>query len=228
MQRSASSRTLRTAAAFFTAAGVVLAIIVAGVVLREVIAPPANTWSAWTRGAILIISVLAIIFCVLGGLLSFYLHRALRDSVRAFLSPADREQIAAAIRDAEHKTSGEIVVHLAHRAHHMPTVDARKAFEKIGMARTRERNGVLFFVSVGDRKLAVVGDRGIHDHVKQDFWNDVIRHVEARFAEGSFGAGLTEGIAMVGTELAKYFPRRADDTNELPDAMTEDRDPKPR
>jgi len=41
----------------------------------------------------------------------------------------------------------------------MPTIDARKAFEKIGMTRTRERNGVLFFVAVRDRKLAVIDAR---------------------------------------------------------------------
>jgi len=228
MATPVASRSLRTAAAFFTAAGVVLAIVVAGVVMREIVSPPAHTWSAWTRGAILAISLLAILFCLVGGLLSYWVHRAHRDSVRAFLSAVDRERVASAIRDAEGKTSGEIVVHLAHRAHHMPTVDARKAFERIGMARTRERNGVLFFVSVADRKLAVIGDRGIHDHVKQDFWNDLIRQVEARFAEARFGDGLAEGITAVGTELAKYFPRRADDVNELPDAMSEDRDPKRR
>jgi uncharacterized membrane protein len=229
MERSSSSwRALRASAAFFTAAGVVLAILVAGVILREIVAPPAQTWSAWTRGAIFAISGLAILFCVIGGLLSYRLHRACHESVRAFFSQSDRDQVTTAIRAAEGKTSGEIVVHLAHRAHHMPTVDARKAFEKIGMARTKERNGVLFFVSVGDCKLAVIGDRGIHDRVKPEFWNEVIRHVETRFSESRFGEGLADGIAMVGSELARHFPRRADDVNELPDAPSEDRDDRSR
>jgi uncharacterized membrane protein len=88
------------------------------------------------------------------------------------------------------------------------------------MMRTRERNGVLFFVSVRDKKLAVIGDKGIHDHVAQDFWADVIKQVEMRFAEGSFGEGLAEGIGKVGSELARHFPRRADDVNELPDKVS--------
>lgn len=217
---TASTRAVRGVSAFFAAAGVVLAIVVAGVVLREIVAPPSQTWSAWTRGAVLATSLIAIGFCLIGGILSFQLHRTCRDSVRSFLTREDRERIAGAIRDAEAKTSGEIVVHLADRAHHMPTVDARKAFEKIGMTKTRERNGVLFFVSVRDRKLAVIGDRGIHERVSQDFWADVIKHVEARFAEARYGDGLAEGIGMAATELARHFPRRANDVNELPDAMT--------
>lgn len=220
MNHAESSRVMRAVAAFLTAAGVVLAIVVAGVVLREFVAPPAQTWSAWTRGAILVSCLLAIAFCVVGGLLSHRVHRTQRDSVRTFLTREERERVASAVRDAEAKTSGEIVVHLAERAHHMPTVDARKAFEKIGMTRTRERNGVLFFVSVRDRKLAVIGDKGINDYVGQDFWGDVIKQVETRFAEGRFGEGLAEGIGKVGSELARHFPRRADDVNELPDKVS--------
>lgn len=220
VNQPASSRTLRTVSAFLTAAGVVLAIVVAGIVMRELIAPPSQTWSAWTRGAIFATSVVAVTFCILGGLLSYHVHRSRRDSVRTFLTRDDKQRITSAIRDAEAKTSGEIVVHLAERSQNMPTVDARKAFEKIGMARTRERNGVLFFVSTQDRKLAVIGDKGIHEHVAQDFWADVMEHVETRFGEGRFGEGLAEGIAMAGAELATHFPRRTDDANELPDAVS--------
>lgn len=219
-QSKASSRTLRAVSAFLTAAGVVLAIVVAGVVVRELIAPPSYTWSAWTRGAIFVTSVIAITFCILGGLLSYHVHRSRRDSVRTFLTRSEREGVTHAIRDAEAKTSGEVVVHLAERAHDAPTVDARKAFEKSGLAKTRERNGVLFFVSTRDHKLAVIGDKGIHDHVAPEFWADVVKHVEARFGEGRFGDGLAEGIAMAGAELARYFPRRADDVNELPDTVS--------
>lgn len=215
---------MRAVSAFLTSAGVVLAILVAAVVLREFVAPPEHTWSAWTRGAILAMSLLAIAFCALGGLLSYRVHRNQRDSVRTFLTRAEREQVAAAVRDAEGKTSAEVVVHLAERTQHMPTVEARKAFERIGMTRTRERNGVLFFVSVRDHKLAVIGDKGIHERVTQDFWNGVIQLVETRFGEGRFGDGLAEGIAAVAAELARHFPRRADDVNELPDAMSDDDD----
>ena len=218
MAHSASYRTLRAVAAFFGAAGCVLALLVAGIVLREIIAPPEQTWSAWTRGAIIATSLVAIGFCVVGALLSYRLHCAHHEAVRTFLSAADRERITGAIRDAEAKTSGEIVVHMVDKSQHMPTIDARKAFEKIGMTRTRERNGVLFFVAIRDRKLAVIGDKGIHQHVPADFWPDVVKTVETYFADARFADGLTEGISKVGHELARHFPRRSDDVNELPDS----------
>ncbi len=218
MAHSASYRTLRTVAAFLTAAGCVLALLVAGIVLREIIAPPDQTWSAWTRGAIIATSLVAIGFCIAGGWLSHRVHCAHGEAVRTFITGADRDRITAAIREAELKTSGEIVVHMVERTAHMPIVEARKAFEKIGMTRTRERNGVLFFVAVRDRKLAVIGDKGIHQHVAAEFWADVVKTVEGRFADGRFGDGLVEGITEVGDELSRHFPRRADDVNELPDA----------
>jgi uncharacterized membrane protein len=211
---------LRALSAFLTAAGIVLAIVVAGVVARELIAPPSQTWSAWTRGAIFATSVVAVAFCILGGLLSYHVHRSRRDSVRTFLTRVERESVTRAIRDAEAKTSGEVVVHLAERTRESPTDDAREAFEKAGLTKTRERNGVLFFVSTRDHKLAVIGDQGIHDHVAPEFWAGVVKHVETRFVEGRFGDGLAEGIAMAGTELARFFPRRADDANELPDTVS--------
>lgn len=216
----ASSRTLRALSAFLTAAGVVLAVVVAGVVTRELIAPPAHTWSAWTRGAIFATSVVAVAFCILGGLLSYSVHRSRRDSVRTFLTREERERVVRAIRDAEAKTSGEVVVHLSERTRQTPAVDAREAFEKTGLTKTRERNGVLFFVSTRDHKLAVIGDKGIHDHVAPEFWTEVIKRVETRFGEGRFGDGLAEGIAMAGAELARFFPHRADDVNELPDSVS--------
>jgi uncharacterized membrane protein len=220
--QSGSARTLRTISAFLAAAGIVLVVFVAGVVLREIIAPPAQTWSAWTRGSVLVVTLLALVLLLLGWMLSLRAHRARRDSVNAFLTPDERERIARAIRETEAKTSGEIVVHVTDSTQTLPTLEARKAFERRGMTRTRDRNGVLFFVSVRDHKLAVIGDKGINDLVPPSFWNDVIKHVEPRLAEGRFGEGLAGGIEMVGGELARFFPHRVDDVNELPDGITRD------
>jgi uncharacterized membrane protein len=89
------------------------------------------------------------------------------------------------------------------------------------MARTRDRNGVLFFVGVRDRRFAVIGDSGIHEAVPRDFWAGVVARVEARFAEGRHADGLIDGIRMAGAALAEYFPPRPDDVNELPDTLSD-------
>jgi uncharacterized membrane protein len=220
LERSVSARTLRTTAAFLVAAGFVLALLVAGVVLREIVAPPAQTWSPWTSGAIIVTALLALVLWACGAVLSHRVRRERRDSVRTFLTHDEAERVSGALREAEASTSGELVVHLADRSHGAPTAEARKAFERIGMTRTRDRNGVLFFVSIRDHKLAVIGDEGIHASVPPEFWANVVKHVEARFGAGQYADGLVEGIRMAAVELAKRFPRRADDVNELPDAVS--------
>jgi uncharacterized membrane protein len=89
------------------------------------------------------------------------------------------------------------------------------------MARTRDRNGVLFFVGVRDRRFAVIGDTGIYEALPGNFWSWVVTCVEGRFANGQYAMGLIEGIRMAGTALANHFPPRPDDINELPDSLSD-------
>lgn len=79
----------------------------------------------------------------------------------AFLSAAEKEQVVAAIRAAEAMTSGEIRVHLDRRCKGDPQDAAKRVFEKIGMDRTDEKNGVLLYLAVKDHSFAVIGDSGI-------------------------------------------------------------------
>jgi uncharacterized membrane protein len=130
----------------------------------------------------------------------------------------DREKIKAAIQKAEHRTSGEIRVSVApffwgnvHKA-------AEKAFERLGMTRTKDRNGILFFVVPARRKFVVLGDSGIHERVGQQFWHRVVDVVTERFRVGDFTGGLIRGIEEVGEQLASHFPYDDDtDVDELPD-----------
>ena len=130
----------------------------------------------------------------------------------------DRDKIKEAIEKAEHRTSGEIRVSVAsffwgnvHKA-------AEKAFERLGMTRTRDRNGILFFVVPARRKFVVLGDSGIHERVGQQFWHRVVDVVTERFRTGDFTGGLIRGIEEVGEQLATHFPYDAvADVDELSD-----------
>jgi uncharacterized membrane protein len=222
-----TARSLHSLATFLVAAGAVLAIVVAAFSLRDWLAPPQHTWTVWTGGALVALSVAAALLWIAGALLSRRVHRERRDSVASFLTPPEREQVAAAIRKFESSTSGEIRVHLAARTGDAPTAAAARVFHRVGMARTRDRNGVLFFVSIRDRRLAVIGDRGIHAAVPADFWSSAIARVEAHFSQGRFAEGLIDGIEMAGNALSRHFPPRPDDVNELPDAITHSRTEEP-
>jgi uncharacterized membrane protein len=208
--------------AFLAGCGLVLALVVAFFSVRYLVAPNTQTWTAWTTTALASLGLLAIALWLSGGLLALRVHRARRDRVVTFLDARERERVLDAVAKFETRTSGEIRVHLEEESGGDPTRAAVRAFERLGMTRTRDRNGVLIFVSVRDQRVAVIGDAGIHERVPDGFWADVVLVIERHFAERRFSDGLVEGIALAGARLAEHFPHRAGDVNELPDSLSDD------
>jgi uncharacterized membrane protein len=140
--------------------------------------------------------------------------------VRAFLSDDDLEAVARAVAEAERHTSAEIRVHLDRSCDGDALQQAITVFERLGMHKTAGRNGVLVYISVTDRKLAVIGDKGIHERVSEAYWQALIAAVSERLRQQQPRAGLIHAIAEVARELARHFPRHPDDTNELPNQVS--------
>lgn len=136
------------------------------------------------------------------------------------LATAQEKELLDAIAVAESKTSGEIRVHLENTLTGTVLVRAAEVFAQLGMNQTAERNGVLFYIAINDRQFAVIGDEGIHAKVPAKFWDTVRDAVQQHFKEGDFVGGLALGVTMAGDELAKHFPRSADDKNELSDDIS--------
>ena len=121
---------------------------------------------------------------------------------------------------AEAATSAEIRVHLDARCPGEALARATLVFERLGMHRTAARHGVLIYMSVEDRKLAVLGDRGIHERVGQVYWDELVEVVLTHFRGERFREGLVHAVGEVGAVLRRHFPRRPDDVNELPDRVS--------
>ena len=132
-----------------------------------------------------------------------------------FLSKAEEQEIVLAIVEAEKNTSGEIRVHIEEHTEKSPLERAQEVFFELKMDETQDRNGVLFYVCVSDKKFAILGDKGINEAVESDFWDCTKDTVIANFKRGNFEKGLVEGILRAGERLKKYFPFQSDDTNEL-------------
>ena len=130
----------------------------------------------------------------------------------------DKDRIVQAIRKAERRTSGEIRVSVSPLFWGDVRKAAEKAFERLGMSATKDRNAVLFFVVPTRRKFVVLGDSGIHEKVGEQFWHHLVRTLSGKFKEGDLTGGLVAGIEAVGEHLAKHFPyRAAGGANELGD-----------
>ena len=138
-----------------------------------------------------------------------------------FFTEEDKDRIVQAIRRAEGRTSGEIRVYLEGRLRGGMMDRARKVFEKLGMTKTRLRNGVLIYFSLKGRAFAILGDQGIHGKVGDNFWKEIVSAMQEPFSRDDFAGGLEAGIQKIGERLARYFPRRARDVNELPDEIKE-------
>lgn len=141
--------------------------------------------------------------------------------VRKVFSERDLEDIAAAVGRVESTTSAEVRVHLEHRVHHHrgETPDALKraqeVFHHLDMHKTRDRNGVLVYLALADRKLAIVGDEAIHARVGDAYWVRVrdlmVQHLKAEAPREA----VVHAVEDLGRVLAEHFPRRPDDPNEL-------------
>jgi uncharacterized membrane protein len=145
-----------------------------------------------------------------------------------FLSEPDFAAIADAIKAAESRTSAEIRVHLERRVprrllrrRHDALARAQHVFRRLGMHRTAERHGVLIYVAVEERRLAVVGDEGIHGRVGDLHWNEVRDlMIETLRQSGPPRRALERAIEALGRALAEHYPRRPDDRNELSDEVS--------
>ena len=97
---------------------------------------------------------------------------------------------------------------------------AVQVFSLLRVWDTEENNGVLIYLLLADRDVEIVADRGINAKVPATEWEQICRHMEAEFAKGRFEHGVLAGIEEVSRALARHFPPRPGDRNELPDRPT--------
>lgn len=131
------------------------------------------------------------------------------------ITEEDRLLILEAISEAEKNTSGEIRLFIEDDCGENVLDRAAFIFNEIGMNKTVERNGVLFYLAFESQQFAILGDAGIHAKVNDDFWHAIKAEMTNYFTVGNFVKGLSLGIEMSGKALQKHFPYQSDDTNEL-------------
>lgn len=138
---------------------------------------------------------------------------------KEFLAGMDEARLLAAIAGAEGRCSAEVRVFVAHGPCADPMAAAAREFFRLGMHRTRERNGVLVFVAPRSRRFAILGDAGIHEKVGQASWDRIAAEMAERFRAGDITGAVEGAVRDAGKLLEAHFPRRPDDANELPDAI---------
>lgn len=133
----------------------------------------------------------------------------------SFLSKEDQQEVIQAITDAEKNTSGEIKVHVETKSEKPPLERAKEVFLSLNIHQTKDKNGVLIYICLTSKSLAIIGDEGINNVVEADFWECTKDLILSHFKKQEYKEGLVNGILRAGERLKTYFPYQSDDTNEI-------------
>jgi uncharacterized membrane protein len=133
-------------------------------------------------------------------------------------------RIEGAIRESEKTHDGELRFVVEAGLHVLPLVQgigprqrARQVFAQLGVWDTEHNSGVLIYVQLVDRRIEIVADRGIAAQVGQAEWDAVCRAMERAFKDRLFLEGSLQAIEAMTRILARHFPPRGRNRNELPD-----------
>jgi uncharacterized membrane protein len=135
---------------------------------------------------------------------------------KEFLSQLDSAKIVEAIHRTEQCSSSEVRVHIdpSVRGRDIRAV-AERTFERLGMTKTAQRNGVLLFIAAEEQQFTILGDKGIHERVPEHFWEEVAEKISGHFKEHRFTEGIVDAIDEVASHLSVCFPIQPGDVNEL-------------
>ena len=145
----------------------------------------------------------------------------MKNLVKKLFTKEDLAAIAAAISEAEKTTAGEIRVSIRQkrrwRERKLSIEEmARREFHDLGMTKTKDQTGILIFLLMDERKFFILADEGIHTKVEGTTWTKIAEEMSSHFSKKNFHQGVIHGVQAVGKVLSRFFPRKADDRNELP------------
>ena len=98
---------------------------------------------------------------------------------------------------------------------------AHAQFYEQGVHLTREHSGVLFFVSLAERYVEVVADKGIHEKLGEAHWQAVVDAFLQHVRHDDVTEGFVAAITLCGKSMAEHYPAQPGDADELSDGLIE-------
>jgi putative membrane protein len=98
---------------------------------------------------------------------------------------------------------------------------AHAQFYEQGVHLTREHSGVLLFVSLAERYVEIVADRGIHERIGEERWRAIVAAFVEQVASGAVADGFVGAISACGEAMAKHYPAALNNPDELSDGLIE-------
>ncbi len=137
-----------------------------------------------------------------------------------FLSDDELLRISNTIKEAEKKTSAEILVTIKEKRNLFEKRKSIKTlaeieFNKSEITKTKERTGVLIFILLSDKQFYILADKNISARIEQKILDDIANKMSNTFRRGNFSKGIIDCINSLTEFLSKQFPISPDDINEL-------------
>ncbi|MBB6479296.1 TPM domain-containing protein [Spirochaeta isovalerica] len=92
-------------------------------------------------------------------------------------------------------------------------------FSEAGLFDTRDRTGILIFISLREKRVELLADKGINDKVDTGAWGDIVDELVGNIKHGKMVDGLVKAVESCGDRLIEHFPIKPDDENELSDQV---------
>lgn len=105
--------------------------------------------------------------------------------------------------------------------HHRASLLAHAQFYERGVHLTHEHSGVLFFVSLAERYVEIVADKGIHEKLGEEHWQKVVDTFLSHVQKGAITEGFVAAITECGAAMAEHYPAKPGDPDELSDGLIE-------
>lgn len=137
-----------------------------------------------------------------------------------FLSDDELLRISNTIKEAEKKTSAEILVTIKEKRNLFEKRKSIKTlaeieFNKSEIIKTKERTGVLIFILLSDKQFYILADKNISARIEQKILDDIAGKMSDTFRKGNFSKGIIDCINSLTEILSKQFPISPNDINEL-------------
>jgi putative membrane protein len=98
---------------------------------------------------------------------------------------------------------------------------ALTSFYRQGLNNTRDKTGILIFISVFERQVRVLADQGINDRVESGVWQELVDTIVQGIKARRQAEAICAAVARCGELLQKHFPIKPDDSDELSNLIIE-------
>ncbi|MEA2042736.1 MAG: TPM domain-containing protein [Bacteroidota bacterium] len=105
------------------------------------------------------------------------------------------------------------------KLHKQAEIYARAVFQKGGIRFTQERIGVLFYVSLFEKSVVIVADRGAETAVPAEDWERMKMGFTSIFSASNPAEAFIEKLQETKPVFAENIPPVENDINELPDDL---------